>query len=112
MDILKKFGLKASDSPPMSRKIPLDPELSKRVRLLALAGDETRIRILCFMFEYKEGCVSDIAESLDVSINTVSHHLRMMKDVGIFTTERMGTNICYRLLRDEFIDNLEKTICK
>jgi len=112
MDILKKLGLKASDSPPMYRKIPLDPELSKRVRLLALAGDETRIRILCFMFEYKEGCVSDIAESLDVSINTVSHHLRMMKDVGIFTTERMGTNICYRLLRDEFIDNLEKTICK
>ena len=93
------------------KKIPIDQEMVKRARLLALAGDETRIRILCFMFEYDEACVSDIAESLDVPINTVSHHLRMMKDVGLLTSERMGVNICYKLLRDEFVDNLEKTIC-
>lgn len=94
------------------RKIPLNQELTKRARLLALAGDETRIRILCFMFEYGEACVSDIAESLDMNINTISHHLRMMKDVGLFVSERMGVNVCYKLIRDEFVDNLEKAICK
>lgn len=93
------------------RKISLDPELVKRARLLSLAGDETRIRILCFLFEYGEACVSDIAESLDVNINTVSHHLRMMKDVGLLVSERMGTNICYKLARDEFVCRLEKVIC-
>ena len=93
------------------KKMPLDAALSKKARLLALAGDETRIRILCFMFEYGEACVSDIAESLGASINTVSHHLRMMKDNGMFTSERMGINICYKLVRDEFMDKLEKAIC-
>ncbi len=92
-------------------KISADPMLVRRARLLALAGDETRIRIFCFLFHYSEGCVSDIAESLDVSINTASHHLRMMKDVGLVESERMGVNICYKLVRDEFVNNLEKAIC-
>ncbi|TSD05603.1 MAG: transcription regulator ArsR [Parcubacteria group bacterium Greene0714_7] len=94
------------------KKIALSPELTKRARLLSLAGDETRVRILCFMFEYGEACVSDIAESLDMPVNTVSHHLRMMKDNGFFASERMGTNICYKLVRNSFINNLEKAICK
>ena len=89
------------------KKMPLDAALSKKARLLALAGDETRIRILCFMFEYGEACVSDIAESLGASINTVSHHLRMMKDNGMFTSERMGINICYKLARDEFAEHAD-----
>lgn len=93
------------------RKISLDQEISKKARLLELSGDETRIRILCFMFEYGEGCVGDIAESLDVSINTTSHHLRIMKDSGFLVSERMGVNICYKLIRNKFIDDLERVIC-
>lgn len=99
------------DMEPVYKKIPVDPVLTKRARLLALAGDETRIRILCFLFKYEEGCVSDIAESLDVSINTVSHHLRMMKDVGLVESERMGVNVCYRIVMDDFVKNLEKAVC-
>jgi len=98
------------DTPPF-RKIPLSSELQKRSRLLSLAGDETRIRILCFMFEYGEACVSDIAESLGVHINTISHHLRIMKDNGFFSSERMGTNICYKLVLDDFTKKLEQAIC-
>ena len=94
------------------KKIPLDQVLVKRARLLALAGDETRIRIFCFMFEYGEACVGDIAESLDANINTISHHLRMMKDNGLLTSERMGTNICYKLVVDGFTKNLKRAICE
>lgn len=111
MNILQRLGLKQKTKTEGYRKIPIDPELTKRARLLSLAGDETRIRIFCFLFEYGEGCVSDIAESLDISVNTTSHHLRIMKDVGLLTSERMGVNICYKLVRDEFVNNLEKAIC-
>lgn len=100
------------DAKPVYKKIPVDPMLTRRARLLSLAGDETRIRIFCFLFEYGEGCVSDIAESLGTSITTISHHLRMMKDVGLVESERMGVNICYKIIRDEFVKNLEKTICE
>lgn len=99
------------EAKPVYKEIPSDSILVRRARLLSLAGDETRIRILCFLFEYDEGCVSDIAESLDVSINTVSHHLRIMKDVGLVESERMGVNICYKIIRDDFVKSLEKAIC-
>lgn len=94
------------------RKYLLDPEIKKTARLLEIAGDATRIRILCFMFNYGEACVSDVAESLGVHINTASHHLRIMKDNGLFTSERMGTNICYRLTISNFTKSLKKVICE
>ncbi|MDE2078935.1 MAG: winged helix-turn-helix transcriptional regulator [Patescibacteria group bacterium] len=92
-------------------KIPRSPDLLKRARLLSIAGDETRIRILCFLFRYGEACVSDIAESLDAPLNTISHHLRIMKDAGLVTSERIGVKVCYKLVRDGFVDHLEKAIC-
>lgn len=107
--ILQSFGF--NQEPQSYRKIPVDAELTKRARLLSIAGDETRIRIFCFLFEYGEGCVSDIAESLDISVNTTSHHLRMMRDVGLLASERAGVNVCYTLIRDEFVNDLEKAIC-
>ncbi len=85
--------------------------LTKRARLLELAGDETRIRIFCFLYEYKEACVTDIAESLDMNINAISHHLRLMKDNGLLTSERMGTSICYKLVIDDFTKSLKNVVC-
>lgn len=111
MGILNKLGF-GKGTPQSYKKIPIDSELTKRARLMSIAGDETRIRIFCFMFEYGEACVSDIAESLGVPVNTVSHHLRMMKDVGLLMSERMGVNICYKLVRNDLINNLEKVICE
>lgn len=93
------------------KKFPLDEELIKKARLLELAGDPTRIRILCFMFKYKKACVSDIAGSLDMSIASISHHLQVMRDNGFFTTERMGQNICYNLVENDAVKHLEKIIC-
>ncbi|MBI5729066.1 MAG: winged helix-turn-helix transcriptional regulator [Candidatus Magasanikbacteria bacterium] len=96
---------------PSYKKIPLKPEMVRKARLIELAGDPTRLRILCFMFEYGEACVSDIAESLDMSVNAVSHHLQIMRDNGYFETERVGSMICYKLIRNEFTKQLEKLIC-
>lgn len=93
------------------KKFPINEELIKRARLLGLAGDPTRIRVLCFMFEYKKACVSDIAESLEMSIASISHHLQVMRDNGFFTMERMGQNICYILVENPFISQLKELIC-
>ena len=93
------------------KKFPVDPEMEKKARLIELAGDPTRIRILCFMFEYGHACVSDIAESLEMNINAISHHLQIMRDNGYFETERYGSMICYKLIKNEFTKRLEKVIC-
>ena len=92
-------------------KVPLNGALLKKARMLDLAGDPTRIRILCFMFKYKKACVSDIAKSLDMTVASISHHLQIMKDNGFFATERMGQNICYILNEQKDMRRLERIVC-
>ena len=92
-------------------KIQLTPELEEKAKLLSIAGDTTRIRIFCFMFEHKEACVSDIAGALDMSVAAVSHHLQLMKESGLFETERVGQTICYSLVNTTFTKQLKKMVC-
>jgi DNA-binding transcriptional ArsR family regulator len=96
----------------ITTKFPLTQTLVKKARLLDLAGDQTRIRILCFMFEHNKACVSHIAKGVDMSIGCVSHHLQIMRDNGLFSTVRQGNNICYILEKNNFIYQLRKLICQ
>jgi len=88
----------------------LDKLLRKKARMLALAGDPTRLRILCFMFDHKEACVSEISKGLNMSIASISHHLQIMKEEGFFKTNRMGTKICYTLEDTEFVNLMKNCV--
>ena len=92
-------------------KIEVSSDVLKRAKILSLAGDPTRLRILCLMFAYKKSCVGDIAESLGESVANISQHLQTMKDNGFFITERKGNNICYQLVSDEIIQRLHPLVC-
>lgn len=84
-------------------------ELSKKLRVI---GDESRIKILCMIFNEKNICVSDIAQKLNLSVAIVSHHLQSLKEEGILIGEREGKRINYQLANDNFILDLKKFICK
>ena len=47
-----------------------------------------------------EACVCDVATVGDVSQPTVSHHLKVLKDVGLLTSERRGTWVWYSVAPD------------
>lgn len=85
--------------------------MMKKARLLEIAGNQTRVRILCFMFEHKKAWVSEIADALDMSIGSISHHLQIMRDNGLFFSERFGNKVCYRLSDSRFIRKLKEIIC-
>ncbi|WP_448060876.1 metalloregulator ArsR/SmtB family transcription factor [Cellulomonas hominis] len=69
--------------------------------LKALA-DPLRLRMLSLIAASPAGeaCVCDIAEVADVTQPTVSHHLRVLKDVGVLVSERRGTWVFYRVAPD------------
>lgn len=92
-------------------KYSLSQNLEQKARILELAGDPTRIRIFCILFKHEKACVSDIAESLDMTISAVSHQLQLLKDNGLVETERMGQMICYSLHENELTRQLKKIIC-
>lgn len=66
--------------------------------LKALA-EPLRLRMLSFVATSPAGeaCVCDLAALTDVSQPTVSHHLKVLRDVGVLTSERRGTWVWYRI---------------
>ncbi|MBI2279821.1 MAG: helix-turn-helix transcriptional regulator [Bacteroidetes bacterium] len=65
--------------------------------LLALAGNEVRLKILFLLEEEHELCPCDIADILEMSIPAISQHLRKMKDGNVLQTRRSGQTIYYSL---------------
>jgi len=66
--------------------------------LKALA-EPLRLRMLSFIATSPAGeaCVCDLAALTDVSQPTVSHHLKVLRDVGVLASERRGTWVWYRI---------------
>lgn len=65
--------------------------------VLALAGNDVRLKILYLMDEEKELCPCDMSDILGMSIPAVSQHLRKMKDGNIVQTRKVGQTIYYSL---------------
>lgn len=89
-----------------------DKETRQLARMLSIAGDPTRLDILCFLFEELEACVSEIAEEVDISVASASYHLNKMADNDLLIRERDGNAICYCLAETSFIKKLEELICQ
>lgn len=65
--------------------------------VLALAGNDVRLKILYLMDEEKELCPCDISDILGMSIPAISQHLRKLKDGNIVETRKVGQTIYYSL---------------
>jgi ArsR family transcriptional regulator, lead/cadmium/zinc/bismuth-responsive transcriptional repressor len=65
--------------------------------VLALAGNEVRLKIVYLLEVEKELCPCDLADILGMSIPAVSQHLRKLKDGNIVETRKEGQTIYYSL---------------
>ena len=65
--------------------------------VLALAGNEVRLKIMFLLEEEKELCPCDLSDILGMSIPAVSQHLRKMKDGNVIEARRTGQTIFYSL---------------
>ena len=74
----------------------LDPD----VRLLSALADPVRLSFVRQLAEDECICACDFSECCTVGQPTISHHLKVLRDAGVVTSERQGTNIVYRLAPD------------
>ncbi len=65
--------------------------------VLALAGNEVRLKIMFLLHEEPELCPCDLSDILGMSIPAVSQHLRKMKDGNIVAARREGQTLYYSL---------------
>ena len=68
--------------------------------ILALAGNEVRLKIVYLLEDEKELCPCDLTDILGMSIPAVSQHLRKLKDGNIVKTRKEGQTIYYSLSQD------------
>ena len=73
---------------------------SKLSNILALAGNEARLKIVYLLEEEKELCPCDLADILGMSIPAVSQHLRKLKDGNIVETRKEKQTIYYTLTQE------------
>ena len=61
-------------------------------------GDPVRLRLLSLIASAgPEACVCDLNEAFDLSQPTISHHLKVLREAGLVSSERRGTWVYYRL---------------
>lgn len=69
--------------------------------VLALAGNEVRLKIMFLLEEEGELCPCDLSDILGISVPAVSQHLRKMKDGNVIVTRRSGQTIYYSLMAEQ-----------
>ncbi len=79
--------------------VPAGELLEGIVCFFSVFADSTRIKILSAL-AISEMCVTDISRVLQINQTTVSHQLRLLKNVGIVKSNRCGKVIFYSLKND------------
>ena len=80
--------------------------LAQLGKVLELAANEARLKILYLLEEESELCPCDLSDILGISIPAVSQHLRKLKDRNIIESRREGQTIYY-FLKEEHLKILK-----
>ena len=81
-----------------------DDILSELTFFFTIFSDKTRLKLLSAL-AISRMCVSDLAGVLNLNQTTVSHQLRLLKNLGAVDFERNGKIITY-FLKDELIGDV------
>jgi len=89
--------------------VPRGEILDDLVCFFSIFSDYTRLRLISAL-SISEMCVSDIASLLKLNQTTVSHQLRLLKDLNAVKTKRQGKVVFYSLRNDSLSDILLKGV--
>lgn len=84
---------------PMVRE-PLTVEQAEQLAAAFKAlADPVRLRLLSLIASHAggEACVCDLTGEFDVSQPTISHHLKVLREAGLLSSERRASWVYYRI---------------
>jgi ArsR family transcriptional regulator len=83
--------------PPMRAQALSTESAADLARIFKALGDPVRLRLLSLIASTDEICVCDLTDAFDVSGPTISHHLRVLREVGLVDVDRRATWAYYRI---------------
>lgn len=78
------------------------PETDLLAPMFKALADPTRLKIAYALMREGELCVCDLAHVLDATVASTSHHLRLMKSLGLAKSRKEGKLVFYSL-KDEHV---------
>jgi ArsR family transcriptional regulator len=92
--------------PPLAQE-PMSRDQAGRIApLLKALADPVRLRLLSLVASHRDGeaCVCDLNDAFDLSQPTISHHLKVLHDVGLLDRTKRGVWVYYRIRSDALAD--------
>jgi ArsR family transcriptional regulator len=80
--------------------------------VLKKISEPNRLKILCLL-KNGEKCVCDIWQCLKLPQNLVSHHLKVLKDLNLIFSKKVGLKVFYKLNQKvvkKYLKELEKIL--
>jgi ArsR family transcriptional regulator len=74
-------------------------------------ADETRQDLLQMLLE-GEKCVSDLVEAFATSQPTISHHLALLKNLGLVSSRKEGKHVYYSIHHENVVECCGMLIAK
>lgn len=81
-------------------RLPTADATARLTGLLSMIADPVRLRLVYALDVSEELCVGDLALALDVSEDSVSYGLRLLRSAGLVTTRKAGRVVFNRLAAD------------
>ena len=76
--------------------LPDDDSVRRIARFFALLSDPSRVKLLSAL-TISPLCVTDLADILKMNQTTVSHQLRLLRDLDVVSCERQGKILKYKI---------------
>ena len=82
---------------PLAAEVVDEAGAETLARQFAALADPVRLRLVSLLATAEGGavCACDLVEPVGKSQPTVSHHLKVLVDAGLVTSERRGRNVWY-----------------
>ena len=82
-------------------------EVTTISQVLKILSDETRVKIVYALLTENELCVCDLANIVEATVATTSHHLRFLKKQGLANYRKDGKLVYYSLANDRVRDQVK-----
>ena len=77
--------------------------------VFALLGDATRLKIF-WLLCHSEDCVINIAAAVGMSAPAVSHHLKMLKQMKLIKSRKIGKEVHYKAVDTDEVKLLHEVV--
>lgn len=91
---------------PLSRQ-PLSQNQAEQIApLLKALADPVRLRLMSMVASHEggEACVCDLTDGFELSQPTISHHLKVLHEVGLLDRSKRGVWVYYRVRSEALAD--------